>query len=62
MYNLIGVSIAATGILSPLICAVLMLLSSASVVLFACGLTNWAARKVTLSPRASGPSASGFSP
>jgi Cu+-exporting ATPase len=45
MYNLIGVSIASAGILSPLICAVLMPLSSISVVLFACGMTNWAARR-----------------
>jgi P-type Cu+ transporter len=44
-YNLIGVSIAAAGLLSPLVCAVLMPLSSASVVLFACGATTWAARR-----------------
>jgi Cu+-exporting ATPase len=41
-----GISIAAAGILSPVICAVLMPLSSVSVVLFACGATNWAARKI----------------
>jgi Cu+-exporting ATPase len=45
-YNLIGVSIAATGLLSPLVCAVLMPLSSASVVLFACAMTAWSARSV----------------
>ncbi|HWC59816.1 MAG TPA: heavy metal translocating P-type ATPase metal-binding domain-containing protein [Verrucomicrobiae bacterium] len=45
-YNLIGISIAAAGILSPLICAVLMPISSISVVLFACGMTRWAARCV----------------
>ena len=45
-YNLIGVSFAASGILSPLICAVLMPVSSASVVLFACGATTWAARRL----------------
>jgi hypothetical protein len=45
-YNLIGVSIAAAGILSPLICAILMPLSSLSVVLFACGMTRWSARKL----------------
>jgi Cu+-exporting ATPase len=44
LYNLAGISIAAAGILSPLICAVLMPLSSLSVVLFACGMTSWAAR------------------
>ena len=44
VYNLAGISIAAYGILSPLICAVLMPLSSLSVVLFACGMTRWAGR------------------
>jgi Cu+-exporting ATPase len=48
IYNLVGVSIAAAGILSPLICAVLMPLSSVSVVLFACGMTTWAARRAGL--------------
>lgn len=48
LYNLVGISIAAAGILSPLICAVLMPLSSVSVVLFACGATNWAAWRVKL--------------
>jgi Cu+-exporting ATPase len=47
-YNLIGISIAAAGILSPLICAILMPLSSLSVVLFACGMTRWAGRHVTI--------------
>jgi len=45
LYNLLGISIAAAGILSPIICAVLMPLSSISVVLFACGMTRWAARR-----------------
>jgi len=49
LYNLVGVSVAATGILSPLVCAVLMPVSSISVVLFACGMTAWAARSVGLS-------------
>jgi P-type Cu+ transporter len=44
-YNLVGVSIAAAGVLSPLICAVLMPLSSVSVVVFACLMTTWAAKK-----------------
>lgn len=44
-YNLIGISVAAAGILSPLICAILMPLSSISVVLFACGMTRWIAHK-----------------
>jgi len=50
-YNLIGVSIAAAGILSPLICAVLMPLSSFSVVVFACGMSNWTARSAGLAKR-----------
>jgi Cu+-exporting ATPase len=45
LYNIVGVSIAAAGLLSPLTCAVLMPLSSASVVLFACGMTTWAAKR-----------------
>ncbi|HMP83966.1 MAG TPA: HAD-IC family P-type ATPase, partial [Verrucomicrobiota bacterium] len=44
-YNVVGVSIAAAGLLSPVVCAVLMPVSSVSVVLFACGMTTWAARR-----------------
>jgi len=43
-YNIFGISIAAAGLLSPLVCAILMPVSSISVVLFACGATAWAAR------------------
>jgi P-type Cu+ transporter len=50
LYNLVGISIAAAGILSPLVCAVLMPLSSISVVLFACGATHFQARKLELTP------------
>lgn len=45
-YNLVGISIAAAGILSPLICAILMPLSSISVALFACGMTTQAGRRL----------------
>jgi Cu+-exporting ATPase len=48
VYNLAGISIAAAGILSPVICAILMPVSSISVVLFACGATNWAAKRAGL--------------
>jgi P-type Cu+ transporter len=48
LYNLVGVSIAAAGVLSPLICAVLMPLSSLTVVIFACGMTSWAAQRAGL--------------
>ena len=47
-YNLAGVGIAAMGILSPVICAILMPVSSISVVLFACGATRWAGRRAGL--------------
>ncbi|HLP76774.1 MAG TPA: HAD-IC family P-type ATPase, partial [Candidatus Paceibacterota bacterium] len=53
-YNVIGVSIAAAGLLSPVVCAVLMPLSSVSVVLFACGVTSWAARSLISKPEAQG--------
>ncbi len=52
LYNLAGVSIAAAGVLSPIVCAILMPLSSFSVVLFACGATSLAARRAGLTPRA----------
>lgn len=43
LYNAVGIAIAAAGLLSPLVCAVLMPISSVSVVLFAFGATKWAA-------------------
>ena len=45
LYNVAGISIAAAGILSPIICAILMPLSSLSVVLFACTATSFAAKQ-----------------
>ncbi|HEU6447020.1 MAG TPA: heavy metal translocating P-type ATPase metal-binding domain-containing protein [Verrucomicrobiae bacterium] len=48
VYNLVGVGIAAAGVLSPVICALLMPASSISVMLFACGVTTWAARRSKL--------------
>jgi Cu+-exporting ATPase len=62
IYNLLGVSVASAGILSPLICAVLMPLSSISVVLFACGMTNWAARRAGIQGETSPSSAIPGSP
>ncbi|MDR3458234.1 MAG: heavy metal translocating P-type ATPase metal-binding domain-containing protein [Verrucomicrobiae bacterium] len=50
LYNLAGVSIAAAGFLSPIVCAILMPVSSVSVVIFACGATTWAARRGGLRP------------
>jgi Cu+-exporting ATPase len=48
VYNVIGISIAARGQLSPAICALLMPLSSATVVAFACGATAWLGRRAGL--------------
>ncbi len=45
LYNIVGISIAARGLLAPIVCAILMPLSSISVVAFACGATAWQARR-----------------
>jgi Cu+-exporting ATPase len=44
IYNVIGISIAASGRLSPVVCAVLMPVSSVSVISFACLMASWNAR------------------
>lgn len=49
LYNIVGLAIAARAELSPVVCAVLMPLSSLTVVLFACGAVTVAARKLTSS-------------
>ncbi len=41
LYNLVGLAIAASGNLSPVVCAILMPVSSVTVVAFAVGLTRW---------------------
>jgi Cu+-exporting ATPase len=41
LYNLAGISIAAAGLLAPIVCAILMPVSSATVVTFACVTTAW---------------------
>ena len=41
VYNLAGVSVAASGWLVPIVCAILMPLSSATVVVFSCLTTAW---------------------
>jgi P-type Cu+ transporter len=48
IYNVAGIAIAASGRLSPIVCAILMPLSSISVVACACAATTWFARKVRL--------------
>jgi len=45
LYNVVGVFIAARGLLSPVVCAILMPLSSVSVVVFACGAATWLGRR-----------------
>jgi P-type Cu+ transporter len=50
LYNVIGLSIAASGNLSPVVCAILMPLSSVSKVAFAVGLTHGFARSSGLGP------------
>jgi len=45
-YNGIGLSFAVAGVLSPLVAAILMPISSVSVVLFGVGMSNWAARRL----------------
>jgi Cu+-exporting ATPase len=64
IYNVVGISIAASGLLSPIICAVLMPLSSVTVVLFAIGATRLMAertfdRQSYLTKKAEGSVASG---
>jgi Cu+-exporting ATPase len=45
VYNALGVAIAASGRLSPVVCAILMPLSSVTVVAFACGAATWLGRR-----------------
>jgi Cu+-exporting ATPase len=55
IYNLAGISIAAAGLLAPIVCAILMPLSSATVVAFACVTTAWlGARTFKLASRLKG--------
>lgn len=44
-YNVIGLVLAVQGLLSPVVCAVLMPVSSVTVVTFACLMTGWMARR-----------------
>lgn len=45
IYNVVGIGIAAAGILSPLVCAILMPVSSITLVVFTTGATAWAGRR-----------------
>jgi Cu+-exporting ATPase len=40
LYNVVGISLAARGLMSPVICAILMPVSSVTVVAVGCGLTR----------------------
>lgn len=59
LYNAAGVAIAAMGLLSPVVCAVLMPVSSVTVVGFACGATTWLARRSGLAEKQGGDSQGG---
>jgi len=48
IYNVVGISIAASGHLSPVVCAILMPLSSISVVAFACAVTTWMGKRLNV--------------
>jgi len=50
LYNVVGLSIAASGQLSPVVCAILMPLSSVTVVAFAVGSVEWRGRRAGLGP------------
>jgi len=45
LYNVVGIGIAVSGNLSPVVCAILMPLSSVTVVAFACGTIFWLGRR-----------------
>lgn len=51
LYNVVGIAIAALGLLAPIVCAILMPLSSISVVVFAAFSTTWWGRHVGISNR-----------
>ena len=48
LYNIAGVTIASAGLLAPIVCAILMPLSSVTVVVFACAVTLGMARRTGL--------------
>ena len=54
-YNLMGVAIAASGRLSPVVCAILMPVSSITVVAFACGAATWFGRGLESEPGSADP-------
>jgi Cu+-exporting ATPase len=49
LYNVVGISIAGSGLLSPIVCAILMPLSSVTVVAFSCGVTAYLGRRANFS-------------
>lgn len=49
LYNVVGLAFASTGRLSPIVCAILMPLSSITVVTFACLAVGWMARRLKVS-------------
>jgi Cu+-exporting ATPase len=45
IYNVAGIAIAAAGLLAPVFCAIVMPLSTATVVLFSCGAATLMGRR-----------------
>jgi Cu+-exporting ATPase len=54
LYNIVGITIAARGLLSPVVCAILMPVSSVTVVAFACGLTTRLGRHLGIAASSEG--------
>jgi cation transport ATPase len=50
LYNLAGISVAAAGLMAPMVCAILMPISSATVVMFSCGATAWLGARILQTP------------
>src|SRR5262249_409361 len=51
IYNAVGLTLAARGDLSPVVCAILMPVRSVTVVGFACGLAAWLGRGISSGER-----------
>jgi Cu+-exporting ATPase len=45
VYNVAGVSIASAGLLAPMVCAILMPVSTITIVIFSCGAAAWIGRR-----------------
>ena len=52
IYNVIGLSYAVQGLLSPVVAAILMPLSSITIVAYGVGMSSWAYQKIVAKPTA----------